>query len=194
MVRLIDNSKAVEISIREWDEESHEYGLDWSANFFTVGNMGSIDGPEPDCIPVYIVEDVDYCIEQANDMVAGIGDFDISGPQPNQVVDVDELDRRAYSMREIDLYQLSCEIYSHGLNVEDTEIVSGMCSEDTIKVVFEDGSACCVGVDPDSPLCVNFSYYANEGCRDGELSTDCHDFEGELGYLAGVKDICGGLR
>ena len=42
------------------------------------------------------MEDVDYCIEQANDMVAGEGDFAEDGPQPNQVVDVTELDRSAY--------------------------------------------------------------------------------------------------
>lgn len=193
MIRLIDDSKAVEISIREWDDESIGYGPDWSADFFEVGNLKTCfadDGMEP----AYIVDDVDYCIEQANDMVAGIGDFAEYGPQPNQVVDVTELDRSAYPIFEINLYRLSSEIYNHGLNVKDTEIVSGMCPEDTIKVVFMDGSACCVGVDPDFPLCVNFSYYADESCRDGELSTDCHDFEGELGYLAGVKDICGGLR
>lgn len=194
MTILIDNSKAVEISICEWDDESHEYGPDWSADFFTVGNLESIDGPEPDCIPAYIVEDVDYCIEQANDMVAGIGDFAENGPQPDTFVDVTELDRSAYLICEIDLYQLSSEIYNHGLNVKDTEIISGMCPEDTIKVVFMDGSACCVGIDPNSPLCVNFSYYADESCRDGEFSTSCHDFEGELDYLTGVKDICGGLR
>lgn len=194
MIRLIDSNKAVEISIREWDEENTQYSPDWSADFFDVGNLESIDAPELDCNSAYIVEDVDYCIEQANDMVAGIGDFAEFGPQPNQFVDVTELDRSAYSMREIDLYQLSSEIYNHGLNVKNTEIVSGMCPEDTIKVVFEDGSTCCVGIDPNYPLCVNFSYYANESCRDGELPTDCHDFEGELGYLAGVKDICGGLR
>lgn len=57
----------------------------------------------------YIVDDVDYRIEYATDMVAGEGDF-AGDPQPN------------------------------------------------------------------------------------ELSEDAHDFEGELDYLAGVKDICGGLR
>lgn len=92
MIRLIDNSKAVEISIREWDEENTQYGPDWSADFFEVGGLKTVDDPEF----AYIVEDVDYCIEQANDMVAGIGDFDISGPQPNQVVDVTELDRGMY--------------------------------------------------------------------------------------------------
>lgn len=37
MTILIDNSKAVEISIREWDEENTQYGPDWSADFFEVG-------------------------------------------------------------------------------------------------------------------------------------------------------------
>lgn len=92
MVRLIDNSKAVEISIREWDDENTQYGPDWSADFFEVGGLKAVDDPEL----AYIVEDVDYRIEQANDMVAGEGDFAEDGPQPNQVVDVTELDRSAY--------------------------------------------------------------------------------------------------
>ena len=33
MIRLIDNNKAVEISIREWDEENTQYGPDWAADF-----------------------------------------------------------------------------------------------------------------------------------------------------------------
>ena len=43
----------------------------------------------------YVVDDVDYRVEQANDMLAGVGDF-AGDPQPNQVVDVTELDRSAY--------------------------------------------------------------------------------------------------
>lgn len=133
MVKLIDNNKAVEISIREWDEENTQYGPDWSADFFEVGSLKPVpdlsdytdadlaelglppravirldDVVEPsgriiDGIGTFgcdddgfVVDDVDYCIEQANDMGAGIGDFAADGPQPNQVVDVTELDRNAY--------------------------------------------------------------------------------------------------
>lgn len=91
MTRLIDNNKAVEISIREWDEENSQYGPDWSADFYEVGGLKTVDEPEI----AYIVDDVDYCIEYANDMVAGVGDF-AGDPQPNQVVLVEELDRSAY--------------------------------------------------------------------------------------------------
>lgn len=188
MTRLIDKNKAVEISIREWDEENSQYGPDWAADFFEVGGLKTVEGPEL----AYIVDDVDYCIEYANDMVAGVGDF-AGDPQPNQFVDVTELDRSAYCIREIDLHQLSWDIYDYGSNVKDTEIVSDICPEDTIKVVFLDGTTCYVGIDPNFPLCVDFSHYADESCLD-ELSEDAHDFEGELDYLAGVKDICGGLR
>lgn len=133
MTILIDDSRAVEISIREWDEENTQYGPDWSADFYDVGLLRQVpdlsdytdadlaelglppravikldDVVEPsgsfiDGIGTfgcdgdgYVVDGIDYCIEQANDMVAGIGDFDISGPQPNQVVDVTELDRGMY--------------------------------------------------------------------------------------------------
>lgn len=192
MVVLVDKNKAVEISIREWDEENTQYGPDWAADFFEVGNLKHVENEELEL--AYVVDDVDYCIEQANDMVAGVGDF-AGDPQPNQFVDVTELDRSAYCIREIDLHQLSRDIYDYGLNVKDTEMVSDICPEDTIKVVFTDGSACCVGIDPNFPLCVDFLHYADESCRaDVELSEDAHDFEGELDYLAGVKDICGGLR
>ena len=95
MVTIIDSNKAVEISIREWDEENTQYGPDWSADFFEVGNLETCFADDS-MEPAYIVDDVDYCIEQANDMVAGIGDFAECGPQPNTFVDVTELDRSAY--------------------------------------------------------------------------------------------------
>lgn len=128
MVVLVDNNKAVEISIREWDEENTQYGPEWSAEFYEVGALR----PVPDisdysdaeltdmglptrenlhlndlldetghlvdglyACDAYAVNDVDYCIEQANDMVEGVGDF-AGDPQPNQFVDVTELDRSAY--------------------------------------------------------------------------------------------------
>ena len=93
MIRLIDNNKAVGISIREWDEESMQYGSDWAADFFEVGDLEHVESEELEL--AYVVDDVDYCIEQANDMVAGEGDF-AGEPQPGQFVDVTELDRSVY--------------------------------------------------------------------------------------------------
>ena len=132
MVVLVDDNKAMEISIRERDEENTRHGPDWAADFFDVGPLPRIpnlsdhtdadlaepglpkrtviqldDVAEPsgrfiDGIGTfggdddgYVVDDVDHCVEQANDMLAGAGDF-AGDPQPNQVVDATEPDRSAY--------------------------------------------------------------------------------------------------
>lgn len=130
MVVLVDSNRAVEISIREWNEENPGYGPDWSADFYEVGNLRKIpdlsDCTDADLAEMglparseihvadvldehgdlvdglfgadfgYVAEDVDYAIDQANDMVKGEGDFAEAGAQPNQTVDVTELDRSAY--------------------------------------------------------------------------------------------------
>lgn len=64
---------------------------DWAADFFEVGFLRPVEDEES----TYVVDDVDYCIEYANDMVAGEGDF-ARIAQTNQFVDVTELDRSAY--------------------------------------------------------------------------------------------------
>lgn len=89
MTVLVDDRKAVEVTIREWDEESMHYGPDWSNDFFEVGTLEDVDGLDD----AYWVDDVDYCVEQADDMVAGVGDFAVDGPQSCQFVDVTVLDR-----------------------------------------------------------------------------------------------------
>lgn len=89
MTVLVDNGKAVEVTIREWDEAGVQYGPDWSNDFFEVGTLEAVDGLDD----AYFVDDVDYCVEAANDMVAGVGDFAGDGPQSNQFVDVTVLDR-----------------------------------------------------------------------------------------------------
>lgn len=91
MIRLIDDNKVVGISILEWDEERMQYGSDMAADFFDVGGLETVSEPEF----AYVVDNVDYCIEEANDMVAGEGDF-AGEPQPDLFVDVTKLDRSAY--------------------------------------------------------------------------------------------------
>lgn len=84
--------KAVEISIREWDEENSQYGPDQSADFFEIGGLETVSEPEL----AYIVDDIDYCIDQADDMVASEGDYSYCEPQPRLKVLVVDLDRSAY--------------------------------------------------------------------------------------------------
>lgn len=68
MTRFTDGDNVVEISMCIWD--GHQYGYDWEDDFYDVGNL---DYDER--FDAYIVEDVEYLVEQAKDWQDGIGDF-----------------------------------------------------------------------------------------------------------------------
>lgn len=91
MVLLMDSNRAVDITIRQ-HVDGH-YGPDWSADFFDVGGLCHypvVSGPREGEM-VHIVGYVGDCISSAMDMVAGVRDFELEGPQPEQVVDVEEI-------------------------------------------------------------------------------------------------------
>jgi hypothetical protein len=73
MTRLTDRTKTVEITMTMWDGNNHS--PDWSADFFEVGSLDY-----DDTLDAYIVEDVDYCVEQAQDWQKAQGDFYESDP------------------------------------------------------------------------------------------------------------------
>lgn len=70
MTRFTDGKKTIEIELMVWSDESGGYSPDFSADFFEVGQLDR--DTEKDA---YVVEDVDYCIEQANDWKNSEGDF-----------------------------------------------------------------------------------------------------------------------
>jgi hypothetical protein len=43
MTVLVDDRKAVEITIREWDDERVQYGPNWSNDFFEVRDFVDLD-------------------------------------------------------------------------------------------------------------------------------------------------------
>ena len=91
MVLLMDSHRAVDITIRP--HLDGYYGPDWSADFFNVGELSHypvINGPRKG-ETVHIVGYVGDCISSARDMIAGVRDFEMEGPQPEQVVDVEEI-------------------------------------------------------------------------------------------------------
>lgn len=76
MTILIDNSKAVEISIREWDEENTQYGLDWSADFYDVGRLKTVDGnlmQEAEVVEDVYGENEEELEKRANELLAAYG-------------------------------------------------------------------------------------------------------------------------
>ena len=70
MIKLYDEKRTVEITMREWDNRYDEARLDWSNDFFEVGGLEYDEERD-----AYRVDDVDYCVESANDWRDAVGDF-----------------------------------------------------------------------------------------------------------------------
>ena len=107
MTVFIDKNRAVSIELKEWDESSSSYGPDCSNDFYESGSplwqsipscesLANVDNPAYVEEIGLVVDDVNYPIEQANDMIEGIGDFAEAGPQPDTHVFVEELDRSLF--------------------------------------------------------------------------------------------------
>ena len=68
MAKLTDGKRIATITMKTWDGSS--WGPDWSDDFFAVGGLEYDED-----LNAYKVEDVLYCIEQANDWEFSDGDF-----------------------------------------------------------------------------------------------------------------------
>ena len=86
-MKMRDKKKAVEIRMCIWDPERSQYSPDWSNDFFDAGCLPC--DPGTDC---HIVQDVDYCIDQAMDWMHSTGDYADDEPNDNNMVFVDEID------------------------------------------------------------------------------------------------------
>lgn len=63
-----DGKRTVEIKMQVWD--GTQWGPRWEMDFFENGCL-----PYDEDKNAYVVDDVDYLIEQANDWQQGIGDY-----------------------------------------------------------------------------------------------------------------------
>lgn len=80
---MTDGRRTVEIEMRTWD--GNNYSPDWSVDFFSA--------PYDEEKEMYVVEDVGYCIEQAEDWKNGIGDYveEFPNPEIEKIVDVEDI-------------------------------------------------------------------------------------------------------
>ena len=86
MTRLTDGARIVEITMKVWDKDKGSYGPDISGEFYDVGGLN-----RDEKTGAYIVLDVEYCIEQANDWRDSIGDFYYDEPNDGNTVFVKEV-------------------------------------------------------------------------------------------------------
>ena len=76
-MKMTDGKKTVEITMKVWNDFNTGYSPDWSNDFFNAGVL-----PYDEDEDFFIVDDVDYCIEQAEEWEA---------EDENNAVFVDEL-------------------------------------------------------------------------------------------------------
>lgn len=70
MIRLTDGTATVVIEMTHWDDVAQHYTPDWSRDFFDAGSL-NIDFEKQ----AYIVDDVNYCIDQAKECLRHVGDY-----------------------------------------------------------------------------------------------------------------------
>lgn len=83
-MKLTDGTRTIEIIMKVQQDNRHS--PDWSNDFFEAAKLKY--NPETDA---YTVEDIDYCIDQANDWKESIGDFSGEEPNENKTVFIAEL-------------------------------------------------------------------------------------------------------
>ena len=64
-MKMTDGKKTVEITMKVWNDFNTGYSPDWSNDFFNAGILPYDEGED-----FFIVDDVDYCIEQAEEWEA----------------------------------------------------------------------------------------------------------------------------
>lgn len=70
MIRLTDGIATVVIEMTHWDEYAEHYTPDWAGDFFDVRSL-IVDLEEQ----AYVVNDVNWCINQAKDCLRHAGDY-----------------------------------------------------------------------------------------------------------------------
>lgn len=64
-MKMTDGKKTVDITMKVWNDFNTGYSPDWSNDFFNAGIL-----PYDEDEDLHIVDDVDYCIEQAEEWEA----------------------------------------------------------------------------------------------------------------------------
>lgn len=64
-MKMTDGKKTVEITMKVWNDFNTGYSPDWSNDFFNAGILHYDEDED-----FFIVDDVDYCIEQAEEWEA----------------------------------------------------------------------------------------------------------------------------
>lgn len=74
MTILTDRKKTVGVTMWEWKRNEQGHTGDWSNDFFEIGGLPRVYLEDLN-VDAFEVDDVDYCVDQANDWMDYRGDF-----------------------------------------------------------------------------------------------------------------------
>lgn len=96
-----DGTRTVAIELKTWDGQG--YSPDFSADFYDVGGLTNLNEIQTPCDypfddflnanryscdeAIYKVDDVDYLLDYAQDLIDGTGDFDTPSPDVHLLVE-----------------------------------------------------------------------------------------------------------
>lgn len=162
MTRLYDGKKIAEITMNVWD--GNGYTPDFSLDFFEVGAL-----PYDEEKDAYVVDDVDYCVEYANDWKNSTGDFHDDEPDENRNVDV--------FVEEIKKYVILDWVDNDAFEEE----VEADNDQDAIMEAYAKWESL---ADSDKTHRLNFTLYYGYLTEDGAIDTDRSDVVAEFAYGA----------
>lgn len=161
MTRLYDGKKIAEITMNTWT--GNGYTTDFSLDFFEVGAL-----PYDEKREAYVVDDVDYCIEMAEDWKNSKGDFVNDEPDENRNVD-------AY-VEEVKKYVI--------LDWADDAYEDEVEADNDADAIAEAYAKWESLADSDKKRRLNFTLYYGYVTEDGAIDTDRSDVVAEFAYGA----------
>lgn len=123
--KLTDGKKTIKITMSTW--AGNGWTPDWSADFFAVGGLHYDEDRD-----AYTVEDLSYCIEQAEDWKHSRGDYADDEPNENNEVFVEDCDEDEKTLYFFDDWSLAGDFfgsfYPHCLTADEIDEWNKECN------------------------------------------------------------------
>ena len=174
-MRFTDGKRILDIYLKTWQGPANGFSMEWARDFYDTVALDEND--------VAHVEDVAWPLEGAHDMLHHEGDYDngeeydddfhprvcleweLLDAKTGETLDSNVEYERAY--RHVDLHDLARCVYRCD-GVRDTNVVNGLCPDDTVRVDMEDGSIILLGedADEDDKGIILYTLYTNKDSFD----------------------------
>lgn len=132
-MKMTDGKKLVQVTMKIWNGSG--YGPDWANEFFETAGL-EFDGE----VDAFMVDDVDYCIEQMEDWKNCTNDYiDDEDPDGNRRVDVDIISDSSHEKPYDEFTARAQQVKSDALATDEAVSLfdGGWRSSDYYQLMFE---------------------------------------------------------